>query len=253
MNKNIKSVKFALAPLATLLMFGCNVENGSETVLGIQDPITETTTPVVTTPTVTDDFESYTAGTLISDASQSWLTANIKDNSDSLGTTTAEVSTTQSNGGVNSLYLADAHSGSKPFAYREFSAASTSGSVSIDVFTPSTNTKVTYINIGVGKNNSDRYFELRINGDDLEYEAGSSDVDLAENGFTQDAWHTINIAWTSAGMVTVSLDGTAYSAIDQSTTGLTSTNIPTQFTIYTGDNSGKVNTAYFDNLDSDLF
>lgn len=199
---------------------------------------------------VTDDFESYTAGTLISDASSDWKTYNILD--DEFGTTTAEVSSAKSNGGTQSLFLEDKNSDNKPFATREFAAESAAGSVSIDAYFPSTNTKSTYINVGVGKNNSDRYFELNQSGTQLKYENGASDVKIAD--IVQDQWYTVTLAWTAEGKVTVSLDGQVVASdIDQASTGLSSANIPSQLTLYTGDNSSVVNTAYFDNLDSDLF
>ncbi|GEM77766.1 hypothetical protein [Vibrio superstes] len=199
---------------------------------------------------VTDDFESYTAGTLISDASSDWKTYNILD--DEFGTTTAEVSNAKSNGGTQSLFLEDKNTDNKPFATRAFAAESAAGSVSIDAYFPSTNTKSTYINVGVGKNNSDRYFELNQSGTQLKYEAGDSDVKISD--IVQDQWYTVTLAWTAEGKFTVSLDGQVIASdIDQASTGLTTTNIPTQLTLYTGDNGSNVNTAYFDNLASDLF
>ena len=76
---------------------------------------------------------------------------------------------------------------------------------SIDVFSPSTATKATYINVGIGKNNSDRYFEIRLNKDNLEIEAGDNDLELGE--FTQDEWHTVQMSWTNTGIFTIILDG----------------------------------------------
>lgn len=218
---------------------------------GETDPEPDPTPDPDPTPgDVTDDFESYTAGTLISDASSDWKTYNILD--DEFGTTTAEVSIAKSNGGTQSLFLEDKNTDNKPFATREFAAVSSAGSVSIDAYFPSTNTKSTYINVGVGKNNSDRYFELNQSGTQLKYENGASDVKIAD--IVQDQWYTVTLAWTAEGKVTVSLDGQVIASdIDQASTGLAAENIPSQITLYTGDNSSDVNTAYFDNLDSDLF
>lgn len=197
------------------------------------------------TSSVTDDFESYTVGDVISTASSDWSTANIDAGS------VAEVSEDQANGGTQSLYLAD-NDDSKPYAYRSFAGTSTAGSVSVDVYTPSDNTKTTYINVGTGKNNADRYFEVRLSSS-LGYE-NSTDGDVTlETDFSKDNWHTVTIAWTDADLVTVSLDGTEVATdIDQTLLGLSS-DTPTQFTVYTGDSSSFVNSAYFDNLDSDLF
>ncbi|WP_234497658.1 hypothetical protein [Vibrio maritimus] len=223
-----------------------NSSTSEATVIGDGD----TTDP--TEPTdVTDDFESYTVGDLISDASGAWTTANIKDDAD--GTTTAEVAVDPANSEEKSLYLEDKNSATKPFAMRAFTAPATAGSVSLDAYFPSTNTKSTYINIGDGKNNSDRYFELNQSGTKLKYEAGSDDVEIA-SGIALDTWHSFTISWTDAGLVTVTMNGqTIATDIDQATTGLDSSIVPSQLTLYTGDNSSTVNTAYFDNVDSELF
>jgi hypothetical protein len=200
---------------------------------------------------VTDDFESYTVGELISSASSAWTTANIKDDAD--GTTTAEVAVDPDNSEEKSLYLADSNSATKPFAMREFTAPTAAGSVSLDAYFPSANTKSTYINIGDGKNNSNRYFELNQSGTKLKYEAGSDDVEIASD-IALDAWHSFTISWTDAGLVTVTMNGQEIATdIDQATTGLDSSIVPSQLTLYTGDNSSTVNTAYFDNVDSELF
>lgn len=200
---------------------------------------------------VTDDFESYTVGALISDASSAWTTANIKD--DDAGTTTAEIAADPANSDEKSLYLEDKNSATKPFAMRAFTAPAAAGSVSLDAYFPSTNEKSTYINIGDGKNNSDRYFELNQSGTKLKYEAGSDDVEIASD-IALDTWHSFTISWTDAGLVTVTMNGqTIATDIDQATTGLDSSIVPSQLTLYTGDNSSTVNTAYFDNVDSELF
>ncbi|MDB1124001.1 hypothetical protein [Vibrio algarum] len=218
---------------------------------GAEEP-TDPTDPSIPQD-VADDFESYTVGSLISEANSDWITANIKDNSDGLGTTTAEVTDRQAAAGTQSLYLADNHTGSKPFAMRAFSAPASSGSVSLNAYFPSTNSKSTYINIGNGKNNANRYFELNQSGTNLKYESGDSDITLVSN-LALDTWHTLTLTWTDAGLVTVAINGDIVAKdIEQSTTGLDSTIVPSQLTLVTGDNSGNSNIAYFDNLDSELF
>lgn len=210
-------------------------------------------------PTVSEDFEDYAPGVTISDVGANWNTNNIKNGS------IAAVSDEAANGGDNSLYLydgdaevgvstnADYYKGSKPSAYLAFTGSDlTAGTVTFDIYTPDTNEKVTYVNIGTGKNNSDRYFELRINGDDLEYEnSATGDVDLAENGFTTDAWHTVSISWTVDNMVTVTLDGVSYGAINQTTLGLDATTVG-YINIYTGDDNSSGNEVYIDNITSTL-
>ncbi len=228
-------------------------DNTSEaTVIGNGDTTNPTEPTEPTEPTdVTDDFESYTVGDLISDASGAWTTANIKD--DDAGTTTAKVSVDPTNSEEKSLYLEDKNSATKPFAMRAFTAPAAAGSVSLDAYFPSTNEKSTYINIGDGKNNSDRYFELNQSGTKLKYEAGSDDVEIASD-IALDTWHSFTISWTDAGLVTVTMNGqTIATDIDQATTGLDSSIVPSQLTLYTGDNDSVVNTAYFDNVDSELF
>ncbi|MCL9777300.1 hypothetical protein [Vibrio methylphosphonaticus] len=209
------------------------------------------TTDPVEPGDVTDDFESYTVGALISDASSAWTTANIKD--DDAGTTTAEVAVDPTDSAEKSLYLEDKNSATKPFAMRAFTAPAAAGSVSVDAYFPSTNTKSTYINIGDGKNNSDRYFELNQSGTNLKYEAGDNDVTIA-SGIELDTWHSLTISWTDAGLVSVTMNGQQIATdVAQSSTGLDSSIVPSQLTLYTGDNGSIVNTAYFDNVDSDLF
>ena len=201
---------------------------------------------------VTDDFEAYQVGNIISKESEDWGTNNIKDNSDGLGTTTAEVSNGQAKSGTQSLFLQDLHSDSKPFAYRPFSAASSAGSVSFDAYIPSDNDKESFFMIGTGKDNADRYFELKVNGTKLQYEAGDEDPILVSD-IELDTWHSINITWTDEGIITVTFNDEVLDDIKQSDTGLDASNIPTQLTFYVGNNASNNSSMYIDNLDSALF
>lgn len=196
-----------------------------------------------------DTFEGYSVGDLISEASSDWSTLNIED--DANGTTTAEVSDAQAKDGDNSLFLEDSHSDSKPYAYRTFTGgAQTAGSVSIDVYLDGNNSDRSFIQVGSGPWDDDRYFQLRLKTA-LEYEAGDDDVELAS--LTQDTWHTVTMSWTDAGLFTISLNGEVVGEnIDQAATGLGTTNIPTHFVVYTGSKSGTGNKVYFDNVEFDL-
>lgn len=157
----------------------------------------------------------------------------------------------QEKDGDNSLFLEDSHSDSKPYAYRTFTGgAQTAGSVSIDVYLDGNNSDRSFIQVGSGPWDDDRYFQLRLKTA-LEYEAGDDDVELAS--LTQDTWHTVTMSWTDAGLFTISLNGEVVGEnIDQAATGLGTTNIPTHFVVYTGSKSGTGNKVYFDNVEFDL-
>ncbi|MFA0157321.1 MULTISPECIES: hypothetical protein [unclassified Vibrio] len=206
---------------------------------------------------VTDDFESYTVSNTISDESSQWTTANIKD--DEKGTTSAIVSLNPTDANSQSLYLEDLNTGSKPFAIREFTAGAESGSITVDAYIFDANTKSTYISIGNGKDNANRFFEIRESNGKIYYENGSSDFSLGS--YANDTWHTIMVKWEGAtgvdgndALVNVYINGLLIAEdIAQSSTGLDNTVIPSQLNLYTGDNSGNANKAYFDNVTSSLF
>ncbi|MGV2990225.1 hypothetical protein ACE1OE_21555 [Vibrio sp. E150_011] len=222
-----------------------NYADSSEaTVIGTNDDTTEP-------GDVTDDFESYDIGESIDVASQNlWSVSNIV--SDSNGSTSAVVSKGPLADDSQTLFLTDASSDTKPFAMRSFSGAAATGSVSLDVYTPETNEKATYIHLGVGKNNSDRYFEVKLSGGNLNYST-SSEGDQKITDAAQGQWHALTVDWSN-GLIDVSLNGSKVATgISQADTGFSASNIPTQLTLYTGDNSNMTNTAYFDNVDSDLF
>lgn len=196
-----------------------------------------------------ETFESYAAGTNISEANPVWVEYNTNF-TDGLPST-ATVSSDFASSGSNSLLIQDLDSTNKPFVTREFSTgAATSGSVSFDVYIPSSNEKTTYINVGAGKNNSDRYFELRLSGSGIvEAETGAEDKEIG--AITNDEWNTLTLAWDGDNItITINSDDVT---MTQSETGLTASNTPAQLTLYTGDTSGDANKAYFDNISSDLF
>ncbi|MEZ9743940.1 LamG domain-containing protein [Vibrio splendidus] len=206
---------------------------------------------------IVDNFESYTIGNTISDESSQWTTANIKD--DDKGTTSAIVSLNPTDANSQSLYLEDLNSGSKPFAIREFTSGAESGSITVDAYIFDANTKSTYISIGNGKDNANRFFEIRESNGKIYYENGSSDVSLGS--YDNDTWHTIMVKWDGAtgvegndALVNVYINDLLIAEdVAQSSTGLDNTVIPSQLNLYTGDNSGDANKAYFDNVTSSLF
>ncbi|WP_141678046.1 LamG domain-containing protein [Vibrio splendidus] len=206
---------------------------------------------------IVDNFESYTIGNTISDESSQWTTANIKD--DDKGTTSAIVSLNPTDANSQSLYLEDLNSGSKPFAIREFTSGAESGSITVDAYIFDANTKSTYISIGNGKDNANRFFEIRESNGKIYYENGSSDVSLGS--YDNDTWHTIMVKWDGAtgvegndALVNVYINDLLVAEdVAQSSTGLDNTVIPSQLNLYTGDNSGDANKAYFDNVTSSLF
>ena len=201
---------------------------------------------------VSEDFDSYSLGKNISSANSSWKEYNTVADDSSTLTSVAVVSDDVSKSGTNSLLISDTDTTNKPYVTREFSNGATSnGSVSFDVYIPSDNEKTTYINVGSSKNNSGRYYELRISGSGkVEAEAGSDDVEIGT--ITTDTWNSMSLAW-DGDEINVSINGKAVDVPSQSETGLDPTNTPSQLTIYAGDTSGASTKAYFDNIDSTLF
>lgn len=198
----------------------------------------------------TINFDNLTAGTQIDSAAQNWSVAKVDGS-----TMIAEVSSKMAKSAPNSLYLSDDSSADKPYALLALkNSPAASGSVSFDAYIPSTNAKTVYVNFGTGKNNSQRYFELRFNGKNgiVEYENGSDDVKIGS--FTTDKWHNINASW-SDGKFSISLDGVISpeaTNVDVASTGLSTDNIPTTVTFYAGDKSSSGTSVYIDNIQSDL-
>lgn len=253
----MKISKLVFVPMLALLVFGCDVDSTSSTseVTTASDDATtgDTTTGDTTTgdtTTVTEDFESYAQGATISDANALWQTNHIDTGSVAV-TTNAQTA----DGSSVALLISDKATDGKPFVYRNFTAgAAASGSVSMDVYVPSSNKKTSYINVGSGTSNSDRYFEVRLSSK-IGYESGSDDMsfDNDVSGYTRDAWHSLTIAW-AAGFVTLSVDGIAIATdIDQTTLGLdAAAGSPTQLTMYAGDTSNVDTELYIDNVNSTL-
>lgn len=200
---------------------------------------------------VTDNFDDYAVGTNISEANPLWGEHNTLGDTKDTGPSLAIVSSDQAKSGSNSLLIEDTDTANKPYAVRSFAnGAATAGSLSFDVFIPSSNEKTTYINLGAGKNNSDRYFELRLSGSGIvESETGDTDTEIGT--IETDTWASLSIAWDGDKITVTINDATVETT--QSSTGLDAANIPSQLTLYTGDTKGNANKAYFDNIDSSLF
>lgn len=205
-----------------------------------------------TSTEVTEDFDSYTVGVNVSAANTSWKEYNTRADGSNTYTSVAVISDDFAKSGANSLLISDTDSNNKPFVTRDFSTGPTlDGEVSFDVYIPSSNEKTTYINIGSGKNNSDRFYELRISASGkVEVEAGENNIEIGT--IKTDTWNNISLAWNS-DEINVLINNVDTSAPKQSDTGLNSDNIPSQLTIYVGDTSGTSTKAYFDNIDSAQF
>ncbi|WP_017023925.1 LamG-like jellyroll fold domain-containing protein [Vibrio rumoiensis] len=233
---------------------GSTGSTGSDDTSGGDSTDTDSGTDTGTGEGVTDNFDSYTADTHIAETNSGWKSYNTSFDDNTLSSI-AVVSNDQAKSGSNSLLIEDLDS-KKPYAVREFSSAATTGSVSLDVYVPSTNEKSVYINIGTDKTDDARFFEVRLSSGSLYIEAGDKvegvDPDIKlQSAVPEDAWNTITLSWDN-GTVEVSVNGTLLHTIDQSETGL-SAETPSQLTLYTGDNSSTGTKAYFDNVDSDLF
>ncbi|WP_435235784.1 hypothetical protein ACR30L_18920 [Psychromonas sp. PT13] len=194
----------------------------------------------------TINFDNLTAGTQIDAADPSWSVDKVDGS-----TMLAEVSAKMAKSGSNSLYLLDDSTADKPYAILPFeNGPAASGSISFDAYIPSDNAKTVYINVGVGKNNSQRYFEIRLSASEgkAEYENGSPDMKFAD--FTPDQWHTYTATWGN-GKFSIAIDGVAMpdaTDISVESTGLSTDNIPTTVTFYAGDKSSKGTAAYIDNV-----
>lgn len=205
-----------------------------------------------TSTEVTEDFDSYTVGVNVSATNTSWKEYNTRADGSNTYTSVAVISDDFAKSGANSLLISDTDSNNKPFVTRDFSTGPTlDGEISFDVYIPSSNEKTTYINIGSGKNNSDRFYELRISASGkVEVEAGENNVEIGT--IKTDTWNNISLAWNS-DEINVLINNVDTSAPKQSDTGLNSDNTPSQLTIYVGDTSGTSTKAYFDNIDSAQF
>ncbi|WP_261875217.1 hypothetical protein [Vibrio rarus] len=223
----------------------------------VQAPaVTAPTTPAVTAPTTPttpavsdniagDDFESYNVGDVVGghwkapSASETGMSATITDE--------------KANGGSKSLVLKDLEAKAKPYATLPFVSEAKSGSVSVDAFFPADNKKFTYIKIGKGSANDDRYLEIKQDGTKLLIAHKDKHDETLKATLTLDAWHTFKITWTESNTYTITLDGTdLVKDADQTATGYTGI-IPTELRLYTGDSKAAGNVAYFDNVKSDLF
>lgn len=247
MKMSLKNIfKTTLALSAIVLVTGCLTTSGEEK--GEMDAAPEAVTGAAASTGI--HFDDLTAGTQIDMASPNWSVQKVDGSS-----MIAEVSSDMANSAPNSLFILDNSSSDKPYALAHFAndMVAAEGSVSFDVYIPGSNEKTVYVNFGVGKNNSDRYFELRLSGSGkVQYEAGSDDPKIAT--MSTDAWHTFDVSWSN-GTFSVSIDGAATDAqnISVESTGLSVENIPTTVTFYAGDKSSKGTQVYFDNIVSDLF
>jgi hypothetical protein len=189
------------------------------------------------------DFDSATTGA-VEDVVSGFKAYNTDGSS-----LIAEVSNEMAHSGNQSLKLVDDSSANKPFARAEFAVGEQSiGMVSAMVYLPTGNLKSTYMSISTGKNNADRYFEVKFSGSGVvQYENGSDDPKIGQ--VSVDAWHNVELWWADSKF-TVVIDGdTLVSDIDV----LNADQTPTGITLYTGDKKNVGNTAYFDDLVSDLF
>jgi len=199
-------------------------------------------------PTI--NFDNYTAGMQIDAAASNWSVEKVDGS-----TMIAEVSSMMAKSAPNSLYILDNSTADKPYALLNFKdGAMAAGSVSFAAYIPSTNAKTVYVNFGVGKNNSDRYFELRLQGSGaVQYENGSDDPEVAS--ISADEWHMFSVTWAD-GAFSISVDGVPCpdaTNVSVASTGLSVDNIPTTVTFYAGDKSSAGTSVYIDDIQSDLF
>jgi hypothetical protein len=197
----------------------------------------------------TINFDNLTAGTQIDSAAPNWSVEKVDGS-----TMIAEVSSTMAKSGSNSLYVFDNSTADKPYAKLKFAnGEAASGSLSFDAYVPSGNPATVYIDFGTGKNNSQRYFELRLTGPIMAIEyAGKPETKFAD--LETDQWHNYSATWAD-GKFSFAIDGVpapGATNISVESTGLSASNIPTMVTFYSGDKSSAGTAVYIDNIKSDL-
>lgn len=198
---------------------------------------------------ITENFDSYQTDTNISVASSNWREYNsLGDGKSTLSF--VGISSEQANSGNNSLLISDLDDNNKPSAALEFNGSHITGSVSVDVYVPSGNTKDTYINIGNGKNSADRYFEVRMNDGNLTI-AGDNEVKIPD-AVPVDTWTTVSFDWDN-GNINTSVNGAVVNTMAHTETGFADDVIPSQLTLYVGNDGDASSKAYYDNISSDLF
>lgn len=163
----------------------------------------------------------------------------------------AELVTDESMSGSQSLKLIDQSSTSKPFASFAFAnGPADEGKVSVQVFVPKGNAKSTYIAIGQGVtvDGVERYLEVQSTGSGkVKFEAGKSDPVIGQ--IQRDTWNQFVIEWAE-GSFSLEING---ELIEDGLPIVNPDFVPTNVVLYTGDNKSTGNTAYFDDLKSDLF
>lgn len=192
----------------------------------------------------TYELEGFAVGSQIDSVETSFETYYLDGE-----TLISEISNEVAYSGRNSLKLADYSFENKPYIRIPFANGQhDSGLIKTRVYIPEGNEKSTYVNLGVGKNNSDRYFELKISGSgDVQYEDGSFDPSIGM--VTINEWHLVEIYWAN-DMVTVAIDR---KIIADDIPVLNPLMAPNGITLYTGDKAGAGNVAYFDDIMSNLF
>ncbi|MDR9826880.1 hypothetical protein RCJ22_14810 [Vibrio sp. FNV 38] len=210
---------------------------------------------------VTDNFDSYTAGTQIDEANSSYVVSGVD------GTTTiAAISSEEAKSGTNSLYVIDNSTEGKGVVSRAFTGgAAETGSVSTSVYIPADGyVKSTYLYLGTSESGSSskRFTEVAFGSSEVKFRNESGSQKAIAN-YAQDTWVDVTMSWSPAEDgttydVTISVDGTDYTTYEEdgSTFALIAENdtgAPTLFALYNGDTSSQGTYTYFDDLDSDLF
>ncbi|MDC7219918.1 MAG: hypothetical protein PQJ59_08260 [Spirochaetales bacterium] len=244
MKKTTKSMILMLTALmAFALMTGCTSEPES----GASAPAESSSASAGDAAVI--NFDSLPAGEQIDYADESWTVEKVN------GTTVlAYVSADNAASPSNSLYLEDNDSSTKPYAYKVSDMGPAGeGSLSFFAYIPSSNAKTVYVNVGVNKNNSGRYVELRLgNTGKIAYEYGSDDQQVAT--VATDMWVFYKITWDADGTFDVYVeDDTTPVAADVPVYPEFAANFPTQVTVYAGDNGSTGTSVYIDDISSTLF
>jgi hypothetical protein len=192
------------------------------------------------------DFDGVTAGQSIDKADSTFSVINLDGSNIS-----AVVSSEEAYSGSNAVKLLDESTSTKVYLRKPFAKGpATEGKVSVKVYTSGRNTKSTYIAIGrdVTVDGVERYLEIQSTGSGkVKFEAGKSDPEVGQ--VQRDSWNEYVIEWAE-GSFSLTING---KLVDDGLPIVDPDNVPTSVIIYTGDNKSTGNTAYIDDLTSDLF
>lgn len=197
-----------------------------------------------------DHFDSYTVGYPLDVVSSSYLLSSVDGVS-----TFAEISSDQSNSGMQCLYLADNSYDTKPKVSRVFpNSYATSGTITLSVYVPHDGyVKPTYIYLGgsASASSSQRYTEFKCDTDSVQFRDLYGEWNyVAPN--SADEWIDLEISWEGE-VVSISVNGIEFlTYVDdfgvEQLMIAESIEYPSCVTLYCGDSTTIGTYSYIDDL-----